>query len=353
MEVWFSEGLSTWYRKNKRDLPWRNTRNPYQIWLSEIILQQTQVIQGLSYYNRFLEAFPTVKHLASASEDEVLKLWQGLGYYSRARNLHGAAKHIMAAHKGVFPKQYDEILALKGVGEYTAAAISSFAFDEAKAVVDGNVYRLLSRLFGIKTPIDSTLGKKEFKNLADALINTKQPALHNQAIMEFGSQYCKPQQPNCSSCVFIAKCRAAAEGTVTQLPVKEKKTKIKTRYFNYLILVNSKKEVIVQKRIAGDIWQGLYEFVVIETKRKTPFSKLEFDKNLSISKLTKPNAKWQSKEYKQILSHQHLFVRFYLVDAVFKPSSSIKKVSYSALQKLPLPRLIEKFMTDCDLEELL
>ena len=218
----FAKRLIKWYNFNKRELPWRSTSDPYKIWLSEIILQQTQVNQGLSYYLKFVEEFQTVKDLAKAPADKVMKLWQGLGYYSRARNLHEAAKNIVNEHKGEFPKAYEDIRALKGVGDYTAAAIASIAYNLPYAVVDGNVYRVLSRIFGIETPIDSTSGKKEFNELANELLTKKNPADYNQAIMEFGALYCRPKNPDCTNCIFNDKCEAYRLNKINLLPVKSK-----------------------------------------------------------------------------------------------------------------------------------
>ena len=232
----FSQKIIFWYEHNKRDLPWRNTRDPYLIWLSEIILQQTRVDQGMSYYLKFVGEFPTVKQLAKADNEKVMKLWQGLGYYSRARNLHTTAKIILLEHKGVFPKEFETILALKGVGEYTAAAIASFAYNKPYAVVDGNVYRVLSRVFDISTPIDSTQGKKEFNHLAGELLDKNKPAIYNQAIMEFGAMQCKPINPYCAVCPLNTMCLAYSKKLVAELPVKSKKTKVRDRYFNYIVL---------------------------------------------------------------------------------------------------------------------
>lgn len=226
----FSGTLLDWYAENKRDLPWRNTTDPYLIWISEIILQQTRVAQGYEYFLRFIKRFPDVVSLAAASEDEVMKYWQGLGYYSRARNLHAAAKSM----KGTFPKTYAEVRALKGVGDYTAAAICSFAYDMPYAAVDGNVYRVLSRYFGIDVPIDSTEGKKTFTALAGEVFDKSRPADYNQAIMDFGAVQCTPQSPNCLFCPLSGSCRALSEGKVQQLPVKQHRTKTTSRYFNYI-----------------------------------------------------------------------------------------------------------------------
>ena len=234
----FSEKIIAWYDQNKRDLPWRNTKDAYLIWLSEIILQQTRVDQGMDYYLKFAKEFPTVKHLAKADNEKVMKLWQGLGYYSRARNLHTTAKIISEKYHGKFPDEYSDILSLKGVGNYTAAAIASFAFNKPYAVVDGNVYRVLARVFGIESPIDSTQGKKEFETLATELLDRKKPASHNQAIMELGALQCKPVNPDCSICALNTMCFAYSKKRINELPVKAKKTKVRNRYFNYIVLLD-------------------------------------------------------------------------------------------------------------------
>lgn len=361
MEKWFSKGLIDWYLLNKRDLPWRHVKDPYKIWLSEIILQQTQVTQGLSYYTNFTKSFPTVRHLAQANEDEVLKLWQGLGYYSRARNMHHSAKIILKDHKGRFPKSYAEIRDLKGVGDYTAAAIASFAYNLPHAVVDGNVYRVLSRVFGINTAIDTTPAKKEFQNLADVLLDKKDPATYNQAIMEFGSQHCKPVNPDCQNCILKNKCFAFKNSQVSDLPVKAKKTKVRTRYFNYVVLVNHKKEFLLFKRDKGDIWQGLYEFPLIETKTEMQPDEFLASKDFTTFCPGKFGLTFVSKSYKHILSHQHLYARFYVIrPKVTTVAGNMKnrqitktRVSLNKLSDYAFPRLIMKFLDDCDLKEML
>lgn len=362
MEKWFSEGLIAWYRLNKRDLPWRNEQDAYKIWLSEVILQQTQVTQGLSYYLKFTQTYPTVKNLAKASEDQVLRLWQGLGYYSRARNMHASAKMIVEQHKGVFPNSYEDIRELKGIGDYTASAIASFAFNLPHAVVDGNVYRLLSRVFGIKTPIDSTLAKKEFQQLANQLLNTKNPATHNQAIMEFGSQFCKPVNPDCENCIFSNKCFAFKHSQVQLLPVKAKKTKVRNRFFNYLVLMDPKKEVVLYRRSKGDIWEGLYEFQLIETSQQLEREDLLKSAEFKALRLQKHNLTYVSKLYKHILSHQHLYARFYVLSLhePLKTKISLRdkvtqqtKTSLGKLNNFAFPRLIAKFLDDCELKEML
>ena len=261
----FSSVLLKWYQANKRDLPFRQTKDPYLIWLSEIIFQQTRIAQGLAYYEKFSKRFPSPRALARATEDEVLKLWQGLGYYSRARNLHAAAKSM----NGQFPTTYEKVRALKGVGDYTAAAICSMAYDMPYAVVDGNVYRVLARVFGIDTPIDSTEGKKEFTALAQDLLDKKHPGDYNQAIMDFGAMVCTPQAPQCLLCPLAKKCVAYQTGRVDDLPVKAQKTKVTERYFHY-IYVEQGANIWLHKRGAGDVWQNLYEPPLVETASAGP-----------------------------------------------------------------------------------
>lgn len=338
-----SDSLISWYKKNKRDLPWRNTRDPYKIWLSEIMLQQTQVVQGLSYYLKFTETFPTIIDLAKAPEDKVMRLWQGLGYYSRARNLHAAAKVVAKEYKGKFPSTYDDIKSLKGVGDYTAAAIASIAFDLPHAVVDGNVYRVLARLFNISTAINSTQGKKEFQQLADELLNHKKAALHNSALMEFGALVCKPQNPKCDDCVLQSYCQAYANHTVTQLPVKDKKIKITNRYFHYVIF-NYKDFVYVSKRTKKDIWQNLYEFVLIETDHKVTEEEILQSKELKKIAKTFEVLK-VSPLKKHILSHQHLYSTFYELKISSKISSkNLVQIKRKQLSDLALPQLLIKYL---------
>ncbi|MDD2799215.1 MAG: A/G-specific adenine glycosylase [Bacteroidales bacterium] len=259
-----SELIISWYKDVKRDLPWRNTSDPYLIWISEIVLQQTRVAQGIGYYLRFVERFPNVVALANATEDEVLNYWQGLGYYSRARNLHAAAIFIMEEHKGIFPTEYKDVLKLKGVGGYTAAAICSFAYNLPYSVVDGNVYRVLSRLFDVDLPIDGGAGKRYFADLAQELLTTESPAIYNQAIMEFGAMQCVPSNPNCENCPLQERCLGYANKRVSLLPVKKQKTVVKNRYFNYF-RIRFGDYIYLQKRTENDIWQNLYEFPLIET----------------------------------------------------------------------------------------
>ena len=339
-----SDKLIAWYQKHKRTLPWRDIYDPYKIWLSEIILQQTQVAQGLSYYQKFIEAFPNVNLLAKAKEDKVLQLWQGLGYYSRARNLHAAAITVSKEYKGQFPKTYDDIKNLKGVGDYTAAAITSFAFNLPYAVVDGNVYRVYARVFDIAIPINSTEGKKQFQLLANELLNAKKPALHNSAVMEFGALHCKPQNPKCDTCPIQVHCVAFKNDTISLRPVKQKKIKIKHRYLHYFVL-NYKNKVYVQKRTQKDIWQNLYEFFSIETQEPTPSNQLL--EHTSLLQLTS-QFKVQSIQVvaKHILSHQHLHTTFYELnlDSPIKNNTVLKAINRSALNTMAIPQLIKKYL---------
>ena len=338
----FSNQLIYWYLQNKRELPWRKTKNPYFIWLSEIMLQQTRVNQGLSYYLTFTKEFPTVFDLAKASESKVLKLWQGLGYYSRARNLHFSAKLIANELNGEFPSTYDEIKKLKGVGDYTASAISSICFDEPEAVVDGNVYRVLARYFGINTPINSTKGIKEFKTLAQALIDPSQPGTFNQAIMDFGALHCKPQNPLCETCPFNSSCIALKDNLIKELPVKEKKIKIKKRYFNYFVILSDENTTVLTERTGKGIWQGLYEFPLIETSKSSELEALESSsefKELFKSSLTV--TLFNEKEIIHKLSHQHLHTKFWIVKM---KNISSKSISWNKIETYPVPILIANFL---------
>lgn len=265
----FSKQLLVWYYQQKRDLPWRKTKDPYRIWLSEIMLQQTRVVQGSPYYEKFITHFPTIFDLAKADEENVLKLWQGLGYYSRAKNLHQTAKTIAFDYKGNFPDDYNGLLKLKGVGDYTASAIASICFGEPCAVVDGNVYRVLGRYFAVDTPINSSQGISLFKKLANQLIDKEQPATYNQAIMDFGALQCKPKNPDCERCIFADSCLAFAQKKVAELPVKINKTKIRKRFFNYLVVFDKQQKTLLNKRLEKDIWQGLFEFPLVETTKET------------------------------------------------------------------------------------
>jgi len=338
----FSNKLIYWHLQNQRDLPWRKTTNPYYVWLSEIMLQQTRVAQGLSYYLKFKEEFPTVFDLANADETTVLKLWQGLGYYSRARNLHFSAKYVANELDGKFPSTYKELLTLKGVGDYTASAIASICFDENCAVVDGNVYRVLARYFGIKTPVNSSAGIKEFKKLAQKLLDTTQPGIFNQAIMDFGALHCKPQNPLCETCPFADSCVAFDKKTIKELPVKIKKIKIRNRYFNYLVVVTSDGKTILSERKGKGIWQGLYQFPLIETENSIDEKTLLLSEEFQ--EIIPENAKisrFNSVEIVHKLSHQHLYVTFWIVNI---DSLKTAKVTWKSVEKYPVPILIANFL---------
>ncbi|AFU68264.1 A/G-specific adenine glycosylase MutY [Psychroflexus torquis ATCC 700755] len=347
----FSKRLLDWYETEKRDLPWRHTKDPYVIWLSEIILQQTQVKQGLPYFEKFIERFPTVHNLAKAKEDEVMKLWQGLGYYSRARNLHFTAKYVSETLKGKFPDNFKDLKTLKGVGDYTAAAIASFAFDESVAVVDGNVQRVVSRFLGIHTPINSSEGIKEFKTKAQQLMDTSNPATYNQAIMEFGALHCRPKSPKCMFCVFQQDCAAYQLGKVEELPVKLKKTIVKKRYFNYLIFKDQDNVTLVQKRRGAGIWRGLYQFPLLESEEPSETPSSEDIKSLldtgdfHIDRIEKLN----ETPVVHLLSHRKIMATFIQVSCVdslskLKLSKGIETYNLKELQKLPVPVLIQNFI---------
>lgn len=342
MKSEFSHRLRAWYEAHKRDLRWRHTRDPYRIWLSETILQQTRVQQGAAYYDRFLKAFPTICDLAAAPEDEVLKLWQGLGYYSRARNLHAAARRVVEEFGGLFPQSYNEVRSLPGVGDYTAAAVCSFAYGDARAVVDGNVYRVYGRLFDIDLPIDSTAGRKAFRELADEWLDPAHPADYNQAIMEFGALHCTPQSPRCTECPFAERCLALAAGTVSERPVKRGRTKVRDRYLNYLHLT-SRGETLIRRRGAGDIWQGLYEFPLVETSESTPFEQL-------------PLSEWGIEKFHLLrtlempphqLSHQRLHARFHRLEVEALPERpDCLTIREEELGLYAVPRLIDRYLAE-------
>ena len=323
----FALTLLEWFRENGRDLPWRQTRDPYAIWLSEIILQQTQVKQGWEYWERFMHHWPTVEALAKATEDEVLREWQGLGYYSRARNLHYAAKQIVAL--GHFPDTLAEIKQLKGVGDYTAAAIGSIAFGLPAAVVDGNVYRVLARHFGIDTPINTTEGKKTFAAMAQELLPPKEASAYNQAIMDFGAIQCTPQSPHCDSCPLMESCIAFRERRVAQLPVKLKTLKVTERHLIY-IYIRCQGQTAIRRRGPGDIWQGLWEPVLVDAESAVP-----------------PTAKLLCHHVKHVLTHRVLYADFYLLETDVRPElpSDYIWISESDLDNYALPRLIEVLLS--------
>tara|TARA_B110000305_G_scaffold55374_1_gene61124 strand:+ start:407 stop:1444 length:1038 start_codon:yes stop_codon:yes gene_type:complete len=333
----FSLVLIKWYNLNKRNLPWRNTIDPYKIWISEIILQQTRVEQGLPYYNKFILNFPNIIKLSQAKEDKVLKLWQGLGYYSRARNLHFTSKYITEKLNGEFPKNYDGLIKLKGVGKYTASAISSFAYNEKKAVLDGNVFRVLSRYFGVFDPIDSTLGLKLFEEISFKNLPIKNIATYNQSIMEFGALQCKPASPNCELCPLNFNCWAFLNNEISSLPVKNKKIIKKERFFNFIVLANE-KFVFIEKRIKNDIWKNLYQFPLFE----------DSDLNFKPAKdLVKNGVLLKKTKIKHILTHQRLNVVFwhYNVNKLEK-NKKYKTIEIKKIDQYPVPKIVENYIAE-------
>lgn len=341
----FSILIQEWYKGNHRDLPWRNTKNPYKIWLAEIILQQTRVQQGLSYYQKFIDEYPDIHDLAKADEKEVLNHWQGLGYYSRARNLHFAAQQVVNDYDGKFPNTYKDILSLKGVGEYTAAAVGSFAFKIPKAVVDGNVYRVLSRYLGISTPIDSTQGKKEFASAAQELLHQKKPDIHNQAIMELGAMICTPHNPKCDICPLNNSCFAYAENSISQFPVKSKKVKVKKRAISYLIIYDKiNQDTFIKQRTGNDIWKNLYDFPSIEKEK--PLSKTELIKEIKDQFQITPIKTFKISTHQHKLTHRAITADFWLLelDDFSSFQRKFKQVKYNDLKDYPIPRLIDIFL---------
>lgn len=337
--------LIDWYNINKRDLPWRITTNPYLIWLSEVILQQTRVDQGYAYFIKFAETYPTVELLANAEEDEVLKLWQGLGYYSRARNLHSTAKLITYEYNGIFPSEYRDVLNLKGIGEYTAAAIVSFAYNQPYAVVDGNVYRVLSRIFAIDEPIDNGRGKKVFNELAMAVLDKSNAGIHNQAIMEFGSLQCTPVSPDCIGCPASTLCLAHARGKVNHYPVKIGKIKNRNRYFNYFD-IRVDDFMYLHKRIGKDIWQSLYELPLLETDKDLTDDELYGHKGFrDLFPIGEIRVRHISK-MKHILSHQTIYATFYQVEIPdnLPVDEKYLKIKIEDVDLYPVSRLSHKYL---------
>ena len=342
MEKEFARLLIEWYHEHKRDLPWRNTNDPYLIWISEIILQPTRVAQGYAYYQRFIERFPNLESLAAAEENEVLKYWQGLGYYSRARNLHQAAISV----NGVFPVKYEDILKLKGVGTYTAAAICSFAYNQPHAVVDGNVYRVLSRFFGVNEPIDSGKGKKIFASLAHDLLDKVQPALYNQAIMDFGALQCTPLSPDCTVCPFKNRCFAFNHNMVSSLPIKQNKTKTSERFFYYL-LIRDNGNIYLNKRTENDIWKNLYELPLIESN--TALAVDDFIRKQEFASIFKENSVVNVRllnKTKHVLSHRIIYADFYELEAQDIKMDFLSKytrLNMADLELYPVSRLMHNF----------
>ncbi|MCG8327861.1 MAG: A/G-specific adenine glycosylase [Chitinophagales bacterium] len=348
----FNQQLVRWLSEHPRPLPWKGEKDPYLIWLSEIILQQTRVEQGMPYFHHFKATYPSVQHLADASEDEVMKSWQGLGYYSRARNLHAAAKFIAYEQDGQFPNTYDHILQLKGVGPYTAAAIASFAYELPHAVVDGNVFRVLSRFWGIQTPIDTTPGKKQYKALAQQLLeeNEAAPSVHNQAMMDFGATHCTPQKPLCSNCPMQSKCMAYNDGLVNTLPIKSKRIKKRKRYFNFLVIKQEGK-VLLQKRSQKDIWQQLYQFPLIESEQpikkesemhqSSLWQQLLGEQETTISQIAGP--------FKQTLTHQFIIAHFWEISLKADQTLNYEgfvKANQKNLSKFAFPKIIDCYFQD-------
>ena len=334
----FTLQITNWYRQNSRDLPWRQTKDPYLIWLSEIILQQTRVEQGLPYYLKFTKNYPKITDLARANEDEILLLWQGLGYYSRGRNMLKTAQFIVDYHAGKFPQTYNELLQLKGIGSYTAAAIASFAFKEVSPVIDGNVYRVLTRYFGIDTAIDSIQGKKEILELARLTIDKNNPDVYNQAIVEFGAMQCKPKNPNCIACPLADSCISLSENKVQQRPIKSKKIKVSTRFFHYFLVQNT-NNYIIEKRLNNDIWKGLYQFPLIELDSIELPDKIEQEIVL----------KKTSKIFTHKLTHQNIYAVFHecsIIPEIIKNNET--RTSIQNLEDYALPVLIHRFLKTVD-----
>ena len=339
----FHEILMKWFQGHSRSFPWRENTNPYNVWISEIILQQTRAAQGLPYYKKFVKNFPNLHSLAEACQDDILKLWEGLGYYSRAINLHATAIKIMNDYGGNFPNDYQEIRKLKGIGDYTASAIASICFGQKHAVVDGNVFRVLSRIFGIDTPIDTYKAKKVFKRKSTQLMMDANPGEYNQALMEFGALQCKPKRPICKNCIFINDCIAFNFNKVNDLPVKTKKINIKTRFFNYIVIINEQNKTILEKRTAKGIWRNLYQFPLIEelnsnekineSSLKKLLSKYGIDGNYYIEK-------WNEKPIIHKLTHQHLKIDFWILKTV---KSKKLNIEWSKIDLYPMPKALQNF----------
>ncbi|GAA4301248.1 A/G-specific adenine glycosylase [Compostibacter hankyongensis] len=344
----FTRQLLRWNEDNRRSMPWKGERDPYKIWLSEIILQQTRVAQGLPYYERFLQHYPTVEQLATAPEEQVFRLWQGLGYYNRCKNMLAAARQVAGEHGGRFPADLAGLRSLKGVGEYTAAAIAAFAYDLPHAVVDGNVYRVLSRFFGIALPMDSTDGKLLFRELAGELLDQSHPAVYNQAIMDFGATVCTPRSPQCPQCPLAPRCRALKHDSIALLPVKSRKTQIKSRFFHYLV-IRHRNQIYIRKRSARDIWQHLHEFVLLEEDATLGIEALR--EKAGFTRLLK-NRGWtcehSSEVYRHQLTHQTIFARFFVlrVPRPLSAGADYFPVSLDQLDRHALPRLLDQYVQD-------
>lgn len=344
----FTKKLLRWNKSaNTRSMPWKGEKDPYRIWLSEIILQQTRVEQGRAYYEKFIRAFPSIEHLARAGDNKIFKMWEGLGYYTRCKNLIAAARKVVNEYGGKFPSTYEEIKSLPGIGPYTAAAISSFAFNEAQAVVDGNVQRVIARYFGISTPVDTVAGKKLYQSLAQALLDKETPGIYNQAIMDFGAMICKPQNPLCESCVQRGECEAFAHGLVKELPVKEKAIQKKSRWFCYYV-VSVRDNLYIRMRTGKDIWENLYEFVLYESDGPPEISASHLPHIHEMTGGQPFELKSISRIYRQALTHQNIAALFVMID-VHAPLPSLKDYQLINKKELPhfaFPRLINTFLAD-------
>ena len=342
----FSNIVLYWYIKNKRDFPWRKSKSAYKVWLSEIILQQTQTSQGLSYFNKIINTFPTLKELAEASEEKILKLWQGLGYYSRARNLHFTAKYIQNNLNGVFPNDYNSLIKLKGIGPYTAAAISSICFNKKRAAVDGNVYRILARVFNIDTAINSPEGIKTFQELANSLISETNPGDYNQSMMDIGATICTPKNPKCNQCPLKSICLAHGNSTINKLPVKIKKTKIKHRYFHYLC-IEYNGNFLMKKRTQKDIWRNLYDFPLIEGGEIAKENDIDYKKLLNSILENGIAVNKNTKHYEHQLTHQKLNITIEYIKAnKINNDTGFLKVNRMQVKELPVPKPIERFFEE-------
>tara|TARA_X000000950_G_scaffold244372_1_gene300455 strand:- start:8824 stop:9897 length:1074 start_codon:yes stop_codon:yes gene_type:complete len=349
----FNEKLLLWFQDYRRTFPWRENNQPYNVWLSEIILQQTRAAQGLPYYQKFITTFPDVHSLAKAEEEQVLRLWQGLGYYSRARNLHATAREIVSKYKGQFPENFDEIKKLRGIGDYTASAIASICYGQQQAVVDGNVYRVLSRIFGMDTPIDATGAHKIFKSKSTELMSGAPSGDYNQALMEFGALQCTPKQPDCKNCIFNKNCVAYQQNLVNSLPVKTKKIKVKKRFLNYIILIDGDGKTVLEKRTQNDIWKNLYQFPLIEQSNHLQ----KINGNSLDSLLIRYGIerdyfleKWNNQPIIHKLTHQHLEINFWILKT---QKIGLLSLNWASIDQYPMPKALQNFkenflLTDCD-----
>ena len=337
MSVSFSNKLINWYNHNKRDLPWRKTKDPYKIWVSEIILQQTRIEFGIKYYYKFIKRYPDVKKLANSKEMDLMKIWEGLGYYSRAINMLKTAKIVLNNFNGVFPLSYEELIQLPGIGDYTASAISSICNDELQVVVDGNVLRFLSRIHKIDLPIESIKTKKYFKKLGFKLIQDVKPGDFNQALMDYGSTICKPKKFDCNNCLFSSDCKAYNSNSVENYPVKKKKIKVKDRFLNYLVVVTNDNKTQIKKRDSSGIWKNLYEFPLIETKIETSAKQISKELDLNLKDLL------SVKKINHRLSHQLLHINFFVYKVDYKLDDL---VDINTLESYPFPKPINKFISE-------